>query len=1203
MKASLLRYCSFVLLLSTLLGSATTAHGDWSMWRGNANRSASTNEELGAELSLMWSREFPALQPAWQEDSRLQFDAHYEPVVMGGSLFVASSSNDSVTALDVNTGAEQWKFYAGGPIRLAPVATNGKVYFGSDDGHFYCLHAKNGEVRWKIRVAPSDRRAIGNERLISVWPVRGGPVLVGETIYFTAGVWPFEGTLLYEVDLKNAKENAIPPYSVMNLKDFAPQGHLASTDNKIFIPGGRANIQCRDLTTGNTVRLSYNAKGATDHHVIASERWMFHGGKVVDTKTGKTLPFTLDRPVVSDGKVFFSTKGKAFAYDLKNPTLVEKKDRKGKTIQVEMPTPLWSFSERPVTKVHLKTKSRLFAHHKSTIFAINLTGNPSPQVSFETDIEGVPSSMLATGGKLFVVTEQGTIHCFGHEKQPARKYTLKEATPGPPNETFSRRVKNFLTATGTSDGYCVAMGLGTGQLVEELVRQSSFHVVVIDPNENKVNAFRRRLDGNGFYGTRVSALVGDPAKYRLPPYLANLVVTEDSAVAGVGDGKPRIKHIFHALRPYGGTACFETTLEQHKRIEVAANNSSFPNAVVKREGQLTTLTREGALPGSSDWTHEYGDPANSLLSRDKLVKAPLGTLWFGGPSSDGSLFYDRHLWGPSMAVVEGRMLIQGPGKFTAVDVYTGRILWQKKLPNGDSPGRRANWKPTGYHFVGLKDAVYLAFPDKCLRLDPQTGETSAEFVLPEKDDLWGRIRISKDLLIVQAFRDVEGQGKQPAKLVALDRQSGKVAWEKRADQAFPIVAIGGGRVFCVEGYLESLYRGSDKKRRGGNPTAKDVIYVRALNAKTGEEIWNRTTGRVPSWLAFSKEKDVLLASNKSGIDAWKAKNGDELWNKDAVGNGFRGHPENYYGRVILWKNQVIDQRGPGRAYDISTGEPITRMHPLTGKEIPWEFTKIGHHCNYAIASEHLLTFRAADAGFCDLASGGTGRLVGFRPGCRNSLIPANGVLNAPNMAHGCICSYSIFTSLALYHVPDSDLWTYGSYQDSSGPIHRIGINFGAQGTRQDQNGTMWLNYPTVGGPSPKLSIQVVSTDSERFQIHPSQIKGNGLNWVASSGIKGVSSVKVPLVVGKSKEPTKERAYTVRMVFLSENASGGDENVFNVKIQGKSALTDFNAFREAGGSESLVVKEFRGVLATEEIFVEFSSEAGKPSICGLEIVAE
>ena len=1204
MKACLLRSVAVVVALSTALGLGRDVRADWPMWRGDANRSASTDEQLPAKLSLTWSRQLPALKPAWPEDPRLQFDAHYEPVVMGSTMFVSSSRSDSLTAIDTSTGAERWKFYAEGPVRLAPIATQGKVYFGSDDGCFYCLDADQGELLWKIQAAPSERRAIGNERLVSIWPVRGGAVLVDDTIYFTVGVWPFEGTLLYSVDLKSATGNAAPQFSVVSLSDFAPQGHLASSSNKLFIPGGRANIHCRDLTTGKPVSLSYNANGTTDHHVIASEQWMFHGGRVVDLGTRKMLNFTLNRPVISDGKVYFADKGQAHAFDLRNTKIVEKTDRKGKTSKVEVPTTLWRFAKRPVTTVHLKTAKQLFAHHKSQVFAIGIPASgQEAQQSFEATVDGTPASMLAADGKLFVVTTQGSIFCFGTGKQPARQYALAEPDTGPPNKEWSGRVEHILAATGASDGYCLAMGLGTGQLVEELLRQSKLNIIAIDPDAKKVDAFRRRLDAKGLYGTRVVAMTGDPVTLQFPPYLASLVVSEDLAVAGVDGDSANLRHVFHVLRPYGGAACFETTEQQHGVFAAVAAGRTLPNAMARRVGQLTTMTRAGALPGSADWSHEYGDPANTLLSRDKLVKAPLGTLWFGGPSSDGSLFYDRHDWGPSMAVVEGRMLIQGPERFTAVDVYTGRILWQKKLPKGDSPGRRANWKPTGYHFVGLQDAIYLGFPDKCLRLDPRTGETQAEFTLPEKDDQWGRMRTWQDLLIVQVFHAVEGRGKEPSKLLAINRHNGEVLWTKKAELSFPIVAVGGNRVFCVDGHLESLYKGADKKRVGGNPTTDEVLYVRALNASTGKEIWNRTTGRAPSWLTFSKEHDVLLASNKSGIDTWNAKDGEELWRKEANGQGFKGHPENYYGRVILWKDQVIDQRGPGRAYEVATGKTIMRRHPLTGQEVPWEFTKIGHHCNYAIASEHLLTFRAADAGFCDLATGGTGRLVGFRSGCRNSLIPANGVLNAPNMAHGCSCGYSIFTSLALYHVPESNLWTYGTVQESSGPIDRIGINFGAKGTRRDDRGTTWLNHPNVGGPSPKLSIQVGTEKPDWFQVHPSHVKGDGLRWVAASGVKGVTSIKVPLFIGKSKEAIANRSFTIRLFFMSENDAATGADIFDVNVQGKNVMNDFDVAKAAGEKEKMIVKEFRGVLAGRELLVAFASKKGKASICGLEIVAE
>ena len=57
---------------------------------------------------------------------------------------------DSVTALDSETGEERWTFFADGPVRFAPLAWEGKVYFVSDDGCLYCLSADEGRLLWKF---------------------------------------------------------------------------------------------------------------------------------------------------------------------------------------------------------------------------------------------------------------------------------------------------------------------------------------------------------------------------------------------------------------------------------------------------------------------------------------------------------------------------------------------------------------------------------------------------------------------------------------------------------------------------------------------------------------------------------------------------------------------------------------------------------------------------------------------------------------------------------------------------------------------------------------------------------------------------------------------------------------------------------------------------------------------------------------------
>ena len=171
----------FFLIIAAILGLAPLASAeDWPMWRGDAQRSGSTATDLPADLHLQWTRELPAPRPAWENEDRLHFDTSYHPVVTGKTLVIASPNDGSVMAFDTDTGSETWRFFTNGPVRLAPVAAGGKVFAGSDDGYLYCLDAKSGEEIWKVRAAPKDRpeyRHLGNGRLVSFWPMRGGPVL------------------------------------------------------------------------------------------------------------------------------------------------------------------------------------------------------------------------------------------------------------------------------------------------------------------------------------------------------------------------------------------------------------------------------------------------------------------------------------------------------------------------------------------------------------------------------------------------------------------------------------------------------------------------------------------------------------------------------------------------------------------------------------------------------------------------------------------------------------------------------------------------------------------------------------------------------------------------------------------------------------------------------------------------------------------
>jgi hypothetical protein len=105
----------------------------------------------------------------------------------------------------------------------------------------------------------------------------------------------------------------------------------------------------------------------------------------------------------------------------------------------------------------------------------------------------------------------------------------------------------------------------------------------------------------------------------------------------------------------------------------------------------------------------------------------------------------------------------------------------------------------------------------------------------------------------------------------------------------------------------------------------------------------------------------------------------------------------------------------GAAVDLPAGSPRpTRMWKGMNQEL--------RGCGRALGSPLLITVRDGHLAYFDLAMGKRTLLRGIRSGCTNSLIPAGGILNAPNYARHCTCNYAISVSLALATMPESVAW-------------------------------------------------------------------------------------------------------------------------------------------------------------------------------------
>ena len=1220
-----------LVVLLTLIPAAQSA--DWPMWRCDPLRTAVTSQELPEELHLQWVRELPALEPAWLDEPRMQFDATYQPVVAGKTMFVASPRTDSVCAYDTETGAAKWRFFAGGPVRFAPLVRQGKVYFPSDDGHLYCLSASDGTLVWRFRGAPSDRMLLGNKRLISAWPVRGAPVLVDSTIYFAAGIWPFMGIFIYALDAETGQvvwENdgsgciyIDQPHDSPAFGGVAPQGHLVAVGDKLLLPGGRSAPACYDRRTG---RFLYYELAASKHwgssHVSANGTHFFNDGHMCQVASGDLLGSFGTVPVVTDEAVYGAAGGALLAQDVADPKLETYKDSKGKEQQRLVLTELWRLDG--VEKVWLRAGSRLYGHLGPKVMAIAPpTAGGRPSISWQTEVEGTPSAMLAADDKLFVVTREGRICCYGPKPAEPTIHAMQAAETAPADQSTDL-ARAILSAAQVTDGYCLLWGLGGGTLADDLARQSELHVIAVDPDAGKVAAARRRLDAAGLYGARVAVIEGDPFSVNLPPYVASLIVLQEPEASSIASDAARMQKLFHPLRPYGGVACLCIPETVHSRFAATIREAALPNAQASRTGELTLLTRAGALPGSDDWTHQYGDPASTCVSKDELVKAPLGLLWFGG-SSNASIL-PRHGHGPSEHVIGGRLFIEGPDSIRAMDVYTGRVLWERELAEigeaYDNTSHQPGANAIGSNYASAEDAIYVAYGDRCLRVDPATGETMTELTLPslpgdEAAPAWGYIAVSQDLLVAGASPVVFNGDKLPGRpdnwdatsskrLVAMDRHTGDVRWTVDAVHGFRHngIAIGAGKVFCIDRLPDAIIE--RMSRRGQTPSEQARLL--ALDLRTGSEVWRSTEDVFGTWLGYSAEHHILLQAGRPSRDMLPGEPGDRMIaHRGDDGTVLWDKPHKYYGPCLLHGERIITQTISlgqlGQAYSLLTGEQLKRQNPITGLREPWEYGR-NYGCNTVIASEHLITFRSAAAGYFDLAvDGGTGNLGGFKSGCSSNLVVANGVLNAPDYTRTCTCSYQNQTSLALIHMPEVEMWTFNTFDLGDGPVKRVGLNLGAPGDRYAPNGTLWIDCPSVGGPSPEVPVKIAPEEPDWFRRHASRIEGGDLPWVAASGAKGMTSIAITL----DPQAEADRRYTVTLHFSEPDEVAAGERVFSVALQGTEVLAGLDVVKEAGGRLRTVRKEFPGISVRGDLTVELrplaSAKVQSPILSGVEVRAE
>ncbi len=997
----LLPTLTILTLLSALPGSgaAEDSQDSWLAYRANASRTAYQSVSLDDNLAVAWTYQSThAPRPAWPRSERMPFDRAQHTVVSDGKVFFGSSVDGRVMALDLQSGEIAWTVLTDGPIRFAPAIWKDRLLVASDDGFLYALAIADGRQLWKKRGGPDDRMVMGNGRLISKWPARGGPVVADDVVYFAAGIWPTDGIYLYALNPENgetiwlnsesgSRYMAQPHGGAQATSGASAQGYLVVSGDRLLVPTGRAipaSFNRKDGTLEFFHLQKYGHNGGTPTMAIGD--MFFNSGLGFSTESGDRVASlgTGQLAAMPDGLVR-AVGGVVTGYRF---VIVEKPDRKGDLVKTRALEPAWSVKDAHTDTSLVVAGNQVITAGEGHVDVVDIK---QQKVVQSLSIEGTPYGLAVVGGRLLVSTDRGAIYCYSSTAQAVSSQREKlDPAPYGENADMATYAEAIIKRTGIIEGYCVDYGCGDGSLAFELVRKTNMHVFAIDHDPARVQEARQKLVRSGLYGSRVTVLLRPEGKAGLPPYVADLVVSQRSSqqVPGKDWITEEVKRI---QRPHGGTVC------------------------VGAAAQLL-VDQRGALEGEGNWTHQYANAGNTVNSQDNRLRGSLSMLWYRDIAFD---IPQRHGRAPAPLYDRGRLFHEGLDGIIAVDAYTGRELWRheiKGLLRAYDGDELMGVSGTGSNFCVLGESIYIRDETRCLKLDVKTGNLQAEFKPPPSEDgkpnRWGYIACVDGILYgsvadaehVVTYRYVNRGGDmsrlltESSSLFAMDAGTGKLLWHYKAANSIRhnAIAISGGKVCLIDRPL-ALF---DRVKKPDSKFQSTGILV-ALDARSGKTLWKNEDDIYGTTVAISEPHKAIVMSYQptrfrldseigGRISVLGLDNGKQLWEVKA----------NYESRPMINDRTIYAQGG---AWDLLSGEPVA-----------FNFSR-SYGCGVLAGSSNMLLFRSATLGYFDFAENKTvSSYGGMRPGCWINALPVGGIVLCPDASSGCRCSYLNKAWIALH---------------------------------------------------------------------------------------------------------------------------------------------------------------------------------------------
>ena len=559
--------------------------------------------------------------------------------------------------------------------------------------------------------------------------------------------------------------------------------------------------------------------------------------------------------------------------------------------------------------------------------------------------------------------------------------------------------EQILRDSGVSGGLVVHVYCGDGQLTKALKAGDGYLVQGLDTDPRQVAATRASFEKTGGYGN-LSVLQFDGKQLPYIDNLVNLVVAEDLKRVAMDE-------VLRVLCPGG--------------VAYVRQNGKWTKTVKPRPEEI------------DEWTHYLHDSTNNAVAQDAAVAPPRHYQWIGSPR------YSRHhdhMSSVSAVVTSGgrlftifdeapRASIEVPSEWSLIarDAFNGTILWKRPVlrwhtrfwPLKSGPAQMPR------RLVAVDETVYvtLALDAPVSALDAATGEvirtydgtrTTEEIVYsdgvlfllidPDQENPGGWDPDKPKIGEIKSQARTKPYDEHPRKLMAVGAVSSDVLWESTDDVLPLTLTVDERRVVYHDGESIICLNRSDGTRLWASEPVQRRQFLRSFFAPTlvlYDDVVLFSGGSLQEKSGKGGGRDTDTGGGRNQMAALSANDGKILWTAEHPPSGYKSPEDILVAGGLVWYGATASggETGVMIGRDPHSGE--VKKEFLPDVETYW----FHHRCHRGKATENYLLMSRTGIEFVDYRNETWDINHWVRGACLYGVMPANGLIYAPQ--HPCAC--------------------------------------------------------------------------------------------------------------------------------------------------------------------------------------------------------